>query len=336
MELSFDDFYERHRPKNSSDLSFFTSTRVIKDVRKKFKNGKSFVLLSSNTGQGKHEIVRIVSTEFDDVVSLRDVYDDSTISNIEENDNVTFDMTGFLSTTTKTKTRRRRRRVVFLIDESVIRMSSCAKLLNAVLSSKNQCIFMCTSHNLKNERKINSFVRSKKFGVISVSRISLAQISKKIQIISQEYDVNFTRRASFNFARRIYSNLRLLWKLLYRMLDNAKKRNGESSVMSAHVFENINKHHTDGFDHFLDVRERCSDRQVYSLEERLKLSLGHSYALKHYCHRCVINEHCDPWNTKRKLDIHETARWTEVFSCSDHKGFVQEEEITLPLFLLVV
>ena len=106
MELSFDDFYERHRPKNSSDLSFFTSTRVIKDVRKKFKNGKSFVLLSSNTGQGKHEIVRIVSTEFDDVVSLRDVYDDSTISNIEENDNVTFDMTGFLSTTT-TKTRRR-------------------------------------------------------------------------------------------------------------------------------------------------------------------------------------------------------------------------------------
>ena len=200
MELSFDYFYERHRPKNSSDLSFFTSTRVIKDVRKKFKNGKSFVLLSSTTGQGKHEIVRIVSTEFDDVVSLRDVYDDSTISNIEENDNVTFDMTGFLSTTTKTKTRRRRRRrVVFLIDESVIRMSSCAKLLNAVLSSKNQCIFMCTSHNLKNERKINSFVRSKKFEVISVSRISLAQISKKIQIICQEYGVNFHQTCIFQF-----------------------------------------------------------------------------------------------------------------------------------------
>ena len=330
MELCFDDFYEMYKPKKCTDL-MLRSNRVINQLRKKFKNKKSFILLSILSNQGKHELVRNVSKEFIEV-SLIDIYEDSSIDIVQENERMSFDMNKFLSNESVKK----KKRTVFLVDETVVRNNSCSKLLNALIRSSNQCVLMCTSRNIKKDRKITRLIRTEKLPVIVTSAVPIRTLSAKIHEVSAMNRVLITRRASVNLAKRMYGNMRVFWKLLYHTLDNAKRKELKVTT-STHIIDIVKRYHTDSFENFADVLKRCSDTDVYSLEDRLNLCLGHSYALKHYCHRTVVLEkHCHPWNDSKKLDMSEIAEWTKLFSLSDRKGSLQYqfEELTLPLFLL--
>ena len=140
MEISYDEFFQIHCPKKSTDL-IVRSKRVLVQIKRKFKSKRSFIFVSGKHGYGKHEILNVLGKE-DGTISLVSINDDSTVNSIERKNEVNFDMTGFLNENSILK----KQREIFVIEEEVIKSSSCISIMNALMKVHKQCIFLYTTH----------------------------------------------------------------------------------------------------------------------------------------------------------------------------------------------
>ena len=121
MDTTIDEFYNEHRPKNFNEL--LLNKKNLKLIEKEFLLGKSFAIISDRSGVGKHEIVNIL---LKNSKSLIIIDGNSSISDINRCDEITFDMNAFLSNISSIK-----KDSVFLIEEYIIKNESCRYLLDA-------------------------------------------------------------------------------------------------------------------------------------------------------------------------------------------------------------
>ena len=153
MEISYDEFYEIHRPKKSLDL-IVRSQRVLIQIKRKFRSKRSFIFVSGKHGYGKHEILNILAKE-NNRVSLVQINDGSTVNSIERRNEVNFDMTGFL-TKNEIVAKNETKCEIFVIEEEVMKSCSCISIMNALMKIQKQCIFLytCNLHSVRNDRHI--------------------------------------------------------------------------------------------------------------------------------------------------------------------------------------
>ena len=161
MEISYDEFYDIHRPMKSLDL-IVRSKRVLIQIKRKFRSKRSFIFVSGKHGYGKHEILNILAKE-NNKITLVQINDDSTVNSIEHKNEVNFDMTGFLSKKEIVEIHETKREI-FVIEEEVMKSSSCISLINALMKVQKQCIFLytCNLHGVRSDRHIKQVMKHSK------------------------------------------------------------------------------------------------------------------------------------------------------------------------------
>ena len=330
MPLSYDDFYTAHLPQRTMDL-LLRSQRVVTNVRMKLKHKRSFLLVSAGHGYGKHVLIRLLLSE-NDKTSAVWVNEDTDIASIERNDEVTFDMTNFLTPSTDTETHDRRD--IFVVKEEVIKSVSCVHLLRATVRANKQCVFLYTSLDIKKDPKIKRLLKEKnRLSVIWLCSIPQNMLMSRVCMILQSNRVLITKRAAAYLAKHVYGNFRILLMLVHRLLQKAESKN-ITTLNTPHVLEISNESSIDSFCAFTDMKKRCMNKRVYSFEERFLLCAQHSYAVKNYCYTSVTREHRHPWHSK-KLNIHDSARWMDLFSLNDALFNYNREDTTFPCYLLL-
>ena len=333
MEISYDEFFQIHCPKKSTDL-IVRSKRVLVQIKRKFKSKRSFIFVSAKHGYGKHEILNVLGKE-DGTISLVSINDDSTVNSIERKNEVNFDMTGFLNENSILK----KQREIFVIEEEVIKSSSCISIMNALMKVHKQCIFLytCNFNSVKKERPIKQLMKYfKKMSIIYLYKVPLQTLMNHVSMLTQTHYVILTKRACCNLARNVYGNIRVLLMLVYRIL--VKSKNNNKNVVTTPLVLNVLKQNRmDGFTHFNDIQQRClKSTSILTYNECIELCMSQSYATKMYCYNSVIKKSIHPWCCN-PLNITEIAQWTDLFCFNDIINNYKSDydDFVLPLFLLM-
>ena len=342
MEISYDEFYDIHRPMKSLDL-IVRSKRVLIQIKRKFRSKRSFIFVSGKHGYGKHEILNILAKE-NNKITLVQINDDSTVNSIERKNEVNFDMTGFLNKK-EIVAKQETKREIFVIEEEVIKSSSCISIMNALMKVQKQCIFLytCNLHSVRNDRQIKQVMKhfKKKMSIICLYKVPIQTLMNHVSMITQTHSVLITKRACCNLARNVYGNIRVLLLLVYRILVKIKTNN-KNMVTTPLVFDVLKQNGMDGFTHFNDLQKRfLNSTGILSYTERVDLCLSQSYATKMYCYNSVIKKSIHPWSCN-KLNMNEIMEWTNLFCINDimnnyksHNNSYDYDDFTLPLFLLM-
>ena len=72
----------------------------------------------------------------------------------------------------------------------------------------------------------------------------------------------------------------------------------------------------DGFSRFIDVYDRCKDKEAFSYEERMDMCMTSSYAYHKYCYNSV-SDRCQHPFTNVPLELEDSVRMLDLFSFID-------------------
>ena len=322
MNVSLDEFYDDHRPRCYAQM-FERKKSIDKKLRAYFRKRQSFVLISERSGMGKHETIRNIVT---DTVELVSVNDEWSVENVTHRDESSMDMETFMCTCTRDKGKE----VVFIVEESVLHSKSSQAMLSMLLRCRRMCVYMFTSGRTQTMNPTVKRISKQLGGRVIV----MSSVPKKIMVdyfneIGREYDVNVSKRACKSLVDRTYGNIRVFLRSMYMILDRSKHRSLRY-VTTPVVLEVLKTCYMDGFNHFIDVYDRCNDKELFTFEERSELCNTSSYAYHSYCYRSITNNAIHP-QTHRSLDLNDMTKLTELFSFSDI--IAQEHSNALLLFI---
>ena len=319
MDTTIDEFYNEHRPKNFNEL--LLNKKNLKLIEKEFLLGKSFAIISDRSGVGKHEIVNIL---LKNSKSLIIIDENSSISDINRCDEITFDMNAFLSNISS-----RKKDSVFLIEEYIIKNESCRYLLDASFKLKKQRIYLYTTKKNENDSKIK-LIQKNVSKIINISRVPIIVIAREIHKICFVHSVLISKKSAFFLAKNVHGNLRILLRCIYNILNKVKLEKS-CIIKKSHIVDVMKKSYIDNFQCFNDIIDRCSN-ELYDTDTRMTMFSNKSYALSAFCYNSVFKKNKNPWSSKH-VDINQLSQISDLFSFMDVINIGNDEQISYLLLI---
>ena len=319
MDLNIDEFYEKHRPKKLNE--FILNKKALESIEKEFMLGKSFAIVSDRSGVGKHEIVNIL---LKNEKSLMIIDENSTINNMEICDETSFDMNAFLSNISSIK-----KESIFLIEEHIIKNESYRCLLNASFKLKKQRIYLYTTKDIKNDRKIK-LIQKNVSKIINITKTPNTVVARKIHKICSIHFNTISNKSAVYLAKIVHGNLRFLLRCMYNLLNRTEQKNSRI-IKKSQIVDVMKKSYMDNFQHFNDITDRCSDK-LYDTETKMTMFSNKSYALNLFCHNSVFKKSTNPWSSK-KIDIDRLSEISELFSFMDTVNITNDDQVSYLLLI---
>ena len=306
MEISLEEFFETHRPVCKADL-FDRNKMLTKTIEICFRKRRSFVLTSERAGTGKHTVLKVLSPV---EVELVNVNEDWTSEDVKHRDRSRMNLETFMDR------RENGREVVDIVEENVVTSKQCQPVITTLIGSTHMCVYLFTTGKTQNMNpSLKQLLKNVGGCHVVLPNVPKIRLNDYFCRIGHMYDTKVSKRASNVLVHRVYGNIRVLLRLMYIVLDRCK-RQCNVCVTTPLVMRVVKTSYMDGFSRFIDVYDRCKDKEAFSYEERMDMCMTSSYAYHKYCYNSV-SDRCQHPFTNVPLELEDSVRMLDLFSFID-------------------
>ena len=315
MNCSLNDFLEMHRPLTITEL--LIPLYVKRAIKKYISKQESFVFASNTSGAGKHETLQLFEKMYEHLCFIH-IDENTTVNDFTQKDAVLYGMNTYLNMQVQ-ETEVSSKPKLFIIEENVLRSTSCLSLLNVILKTRSMCIYLYTNSNnsdLNTNRHLKNIIKKKHIPIVYIKKIRKHILINYLRrIVVHMNRTKISKQASVALVTRVHGNLRYFLKFVYYVLDHIRRQK-KSFIRLPHVLNVHTKIYMDSTDCFVNTLERCNDKIGYTLDDRINIGSLNSYGLLSYCHKCVMETDTHPF-TKQVLSLRHLCSWSDIFSLAD-------------------